>query len=189
MTSVTNRRSRRELELVVTVPEAIGVEITNEFGLRTTLGVLTELLACAERHVILGAPFIQGSTGLLAEPLATALRAALGRGVHVDIVSTSTSFAGLPLLELRREAGSRLRTYQARGNAEDARSLGSHAKFCLADGRLAYVGSANITRMGIGGHLEIGVLLPGPAARQLWRLVTKLFEIGYLVEIPNGTAR
>jgi phosphatidylserine/phosphatidylglycerophosphate/cardiolipin synthase-like enzyme len=184
---VPTRRTPRELELVVTVPEMIGVEITHEFGLRTTLGVLTELLACANRHVIIGAPFIQGSRGLLAEPLATALRGALERGVHVDIVSTSASLAGLRLLNLRRAAGSQLRTYQPRGNAEDARSLGSHAKFCMADGRLAYVGSANVTHMGIGGHLEIGVLLSGPAARQLWRLVTKLFEIGYLVEVPSGT--
>ena len=179
-----NRPPTRDLELVVTVPEAVGDQIANEFGLRTTLGVLVELLAGAQKHVVLGAPFIQGDAALHAEPLASALRSALERGVCIDIVSTGTSLANLRLGNLKRVSGSRLRTFQPRGNTKDARALGSHAKFCLADGLSAYVGSANLTHMGIGGHLEIGVLLPRAHARQLWRLVTRLFEIGYLVEVP-----
>ena len=181
-----NRRTGRDLELVVTVPDAVGDQFANEFGLRTTLGVLVELLAGAKSHVIVGAPFIQGDAALHAEPLASALRSALERGVRIEIISTGASLANLRLGHLRRVAGSRLRTFQPLGNSEDARALGSHAKFCLADGKSAYVGSANFTHMGIGGHLEIGVLLPGAPARQLWRLVTRLFEIGYLVEVPSS---
>ncbi len=184
--SVPARRDSRDVELVVTVPDALGGEIAREFSLRTTLGVLTELIASAKQHVVMGAPFIQGAEGLLAEPLATALRSALERGVRIDIVSTGASLEGLALAEFQRVRGARLRTFQPRGNADNARLLGSHAKFCMADGQLAYVGSANFTHRGLGGQLEIGVLLPGPAARQLWRLVARFFEIGYLVEIPNS---
>jgi phosphatidylserine/phosphatidylglycerophosphate/cardiolipin synthase-like enzyme len=183
---VPDRRTTRDLELVVTLPEAVGDQIANEFGLRTTLGVLVELLAGAKGHVIVGAPFIQGDAALHAEPLASAFRSALERGVRVDIISTGASLANLRLGQLRRVAGRGLRTFQPRGNTEDARSLGSHAKFFLADGQAAYVGSANFTHMGIGGHLEIGVLLSGAPARQLWHVVTRLFDIGYLIEVSGS---
>jgi phosphatidylserine/phosphatidylglycerophosphate/cardiolipin synthase-like enzyme len=178
------RRSGREVELVVTIPEPFGAELANQFGLRTTLGVLTELLASAERHVIMGAPFIQGEEGLQSEPLATALSAALKRGVRIDLISTGATFAQLHLDALRRVGEDRLRAYRPQKNAENARSLGSHAKFCLTDGELAYLGSANFTQMGIGGHLEIGVLLHGAVARKTWRFVTRLFKGDYLVEAP-----
>lgn len=178
-------RDDRQVEVVVTVPEPFAAELTARFGLRTTLGVLTELLASAERHVIVGSPFIQGDEGLQAGPLGTALAAALKRGVRVDLISTGVSLAGLDLGSLKALAGPRLRTYQPRRNVDDPRALGSHAKFCLADGHHGYVGSANLTQKGITGHLEMGVLLHGASAGQVWRFVLGLFESGYLVEVAG----
>ncbi|MCL4554913.1 MAG: phospholipase D family protein [Actinobacteria bacterium] len=172
------------MEVVVTVPQPFGNDLAAQFGLRTTLGVLTELLASSKERVIIGAPFIQGEEGLHAGPLGMALESALRRNVRVDLISTGTSLAGLELSDLKAIAKHRLRTYQPRRNVEDVRSIGSHAKFCLADGNHAYVGSANLTQKGISGHLEMGVLLHGHAARQVWTFVLRLFDNDYLVEVP-----
>lgn len=60
------QEARPAVEVVVTVPESLDATFVSRFGMRTTLGVLTELLACAHREVVLGAPFVQGEEGLLA---------------------------------------------------------------------------------------------------------------------------
>jgi len=85
------------VELVVTVPGAHGTELISRLGLRTTLGVLTELLASAHQSVVIAAPFIQGAEGLHAGPLGMALTAAVRRGVAVDVISTGASLSALLL--------------------------------------------------------------------------------------------
>lgn len=168
------------------MPDSLGAAFVSQFGVRTTLGVLTELLAGARREVLLGAPFVQGAEGLLSDPLGMALRACLQRGARVDLVSTGASLAGLDLRHLRRMAGGHLRTFQPRDNIEDHRALGSHAKFCVTDGEHAYLGSANITRKGISEHLEIGVLVHGNTPRRLSALIRALVETEYLVEVQGS---
>lgn len=174
-------RSQTQVEVVVTAPEVLGAEFVSRLGVRTTLGVLTELLASAQSHVIIAAPFIQGAEVLHTGPLGTALLAAFKRGVQVDVLSTGASLVGLALGHLRAVAGARFRTFQSRENVKDPRVLGSHAKFCLCDGQHVYVGSANITQMGISGHFELGVLLHGKAAQEIFGLIRALIEVGYFV--------
>lgn len=181
---MASRQPKTQVEIVVTVPEPFGADLSSRVGVRTTLGVLTELLASAREHVVVAAPFIQGAEGLYAGPLGMALIGALKRGVRVDLVSTGASLAGLDLHTLREIAGTRFRTFQPRENVEDPRVLGSHAKFCLCDTEHAYIGSANLTHRGITGHLEIGALLHGKPAQQISTLVRELLESGYLREIP-----
>jgi phosphatidylserine/phosphatidylglycerophosphate/cardiolipin synthase-like enzyme len=61
--------------------------------------------------------------------------------------------------------------------------LGSHAKFCVADGRRAYVGSANLTGPGLSEHLEIGLLVHGKVAKQIEELWLYSVEIGMFVKV------
>jgi len=68
---------------------------------------------------------------------------------------------------------------------DDARMLGSHAKFLLCDGKHAYVGSANLTRRGIAGNIELGVLLHGKPAREVAAFVEALLDSGDLIEAPS----
>jgi phosphatidylserine/phosphatidylglycerophosphate/cardiolipin synthase-like enzyme len=180
---VDGANEQRAVEAVVTVPDSLGPAFVSRFRMRTTLGVLTELLASARHEVVLGAPFVQGAEGLLAGPLGMALDACLRRGARVDLISTGASLAGLDLRNLRRAAAGRLRTFQPRSNVEDPRVLGSHAKFCLIDGEHAYIGSANITQKGISGHLEMGVLAHGAVPQQLAGLIRALLESEYFVEV------
>jgi phosphatidylserine/phosphatidylglycerophosphate/cardiolipin synthase-like enzyme len=186
---VASTRSGNEVEIVITVPEPFGARLASRFGVRTTLGVLTELLASARQHVVIAAPFMQGAEGLHAGPLGMALIAALKRGVRLDLISTGTSLAGLDLGSLRELAGTRFRTFQPRENVEDPRMLGSHAKFCLCDAEHAYIGSANITQKGISGHLELGVLLHGSRVVQLEGLVRALVDAGYFVDAHEESRR
>ena len=64
----------------------------------------------------------------------------------------------------------------------DVTELGSHAKFCISDNTAAYVGSANLTKPGLGEHFELGVLVRGQAAldmRRFWDFAVhyKLFRV------------
>jgi phosphatidylserine/phosphatidylglycerophosphate/cardiolipin synthase-like enzyme len=54
--------------------------------------------------------------------------------------------------------------------------LGLHMKALVVDSRQAYVGSANFTRGGFGYHAELGVLLEGPSAMKVERLLLTLAE-------------
>jgi phosphatidylserine/phosphatidylglycerophosphate/cardiolipin synthase-like enzyme len=99
--------------------------------------------------------------------LADALQAALQRGVNVDVVGTGQGLQTLDTTWLSQNAQGRLRLFQPKENMTDAQRLGSHAKFCVADGLSAYVGSANLTAPGLGRHLEMGLLVQGEVARQI----------------------
>jgi PLD-like domain len=51
-----------------------------------------------------------------------------------------------------------------------------HAKFCVADGKTGYFGTANLTSWGLGGHVEIGVRLSQPQCGELIRVLDLLAE-------------
>ncbi len=148
-----------------------------------TLGVLTQLLASARDTLVVAVPFLQQAGPLNTEPLASALRAALERRVAVDIVSTASGLRTLDVPALRRQARARLRLFRSSANIEDEKRLGSHAKFFIADGTSAYVGSANLTGPSLSTNLEIGFLVHGTAARQLESLWKTLVEIGFFIEV------
>jgi phosphatidylserine/phosphatidylglycerophosphate/cardiolipin synthase-like enzyme len=143
--------------------------------------VLTQLLAQSKERVVISAPFLQQGYGLSSGPMATALHAALKRGVTVDVVSTRRSLDTLNVDALRQEAQGRLRLFCPAANVTDETRLGSHAKFCVVDGQRAYVGSANLTGPGLSEHLEIGLLVQGKVAEQIEDLWLYSLEIGIFV--------
>lgn len=64
-------------------------------------------------------------------------------------------------------------------------ALGSHAKFLVADGEHAYVGSANFTGRGMGDQLEMGLLVHGEPAREIARFWRYAVDIGLFVEVRD----
>src|SRR5207244_363595 len=136
------------------------------------------LMAQAQRHVVIAAPFLQIGHGLSNGPLADALRAALQRGVSVDVVSTRHGLETLGTLYLQQNMLGKLRLYRHRTNVEDEQRLGSHAKFCIADGEQAYVGSANLTGPGLSEHFEMGLLVRGEVVQQIEEFWLYAVEIG-----------
>jgi len=170
-------------EFVITVPELYGSELAYRARARSTLGVLTQLIAQAKRNLVIAAPFIQSGEGVDTGPLADALRAALQRGVNIDVVSTGGGLQAVDARQLRRTARGQLRLFQPRANIDDDRRLGSHAKFCLADDCHAYIGSANLTGPGLSTNLEMGMLVHGELARQVSEFWRYLHEVGFFVEV------
>jgi len=168
-----------ESEFVVTLPQVMGLSLASRTGARTTLGVLTELIASARERVVLGAPFMQGEEKLLAGPVGIAIRGALERGVDFDLISTGASLASLVPRAFSQKSNGRVRLYRPKENIQDERFIGSHAKFCISDSAHCYVGSANFTQRGISNQLEIGVLLHGRVARQIHTFIDKLLEAGF----------
>ncbi len=52
-----------------------------------------------------------------------------------------------------------------------------YAKFCVADGLFAYVGSANLRALGLGRHLEMVLLVQSKVVRQIEDFWIYAFEI------------
>lgn len=171
------------VDLVITPPEPFGAALAERTGCRVTLGVLTQLLAQAQARVVISAPYLQQGYGLSSGPMADALRAALRRGISVDVVSTGRSLDTVDTAWLRQDAQGTLRLFRPAANVTDEMRLGSHAKFCVADGRRAYVGSANLTGPGLSEHLEIGLLVRGKVAKQIEELWFYSVEIGMFVKV------
>lgn len=172
-----------EPQLVITVPSPHNIKVAHDVKARTTLGVLTTLISEAERNLVLAAPFMQIGEGLNKDPLAGALREALKRGVMVDLASTSLGLDSLDRDSLRSFAKRYIRFFQPVTNFENAVKLGVHAKFCVADAKHAYIGSANLTKPGLEEHFEMGVLVHGDIAAQVSTLWDYLVEKEFFIEV------
>ena len=169
--------------LVITAPAEMIGPLAYSARCRQTLGVLTELIATASSRLIISAPFLQPGTGISAGVLNVALKAALERGVSVDLVTTGQSLSGLDIPSFRRIGTGRLRVSCPTTNVLNPKILGSHAKFCVADGDAAYIGSANLTGLGLAGHIELGVLVRGPLARQVEEFCELCHQLGLFSEV------
>jgi len=117
--------------------------------------------------------------------LQAALRGALERGVRIDLISTHQSLHGMDLRTVRAAGLGRLQVFQPRANQEVQGVLGSHAKFYVADGKSAYLGSANLTFLGLNQHLELGLLLQDDIAREIMNLWHELRTIGFFVPLES----
>jgi phosphatidylserine/phosphatidylglycerophosphate/cardiolipin synthase-like enzyme len=173
------------VEVVVTVPDELPRDLLVPTATRTTLGVLVELIAESQSRVILASPFLQLASTVCRGPLGVALRSAAERGVLIDVVSMSGSLTEVDASALsgqRRPMA--VRVSQPRPNLVNSEVMGSHAKFCLADGKAAYIGSANFTENGLTKHFELGALVRGQPGSDLWSIVNRLFAEGFFV--PRG---
>ncbi|GAB3244381.1 phospholipase D-like domain-containing protein [Kineosporia babensis] len=60
-----------------------------------------------------------------------------------------------------------------------------HAKFVVADGGRGYFGSANLTSLGLGQHLELGVTLQPTQSKSLLTLLDALENAGLFKDAPE----
>lgn len=172
------------VEVVVTVPEELPRDLLVPTAMRTTLGVLVELIAESRDRVVLASPFLQLAS-IYRGPLGVALETAVARGVLIDVVSMGGSISELDTAALLpQRLPMTVRLSQPRPNLVDSEIIGSHAKFCLVDGTAAYIGSANFTENGLTKHFELGMLVRGQPASDLRSVVGRLFADGFFV--PRG---
>lgn len=169
-------------DLVITAPQTVAGSLAYAARCRQTVGVLAELMAGASDRLVIAAPFLQPGAGLSSGVLNTALKHTLKRGVKVDLVSTGQSLLTVDVEGLRRLTTGALRLFRPVMNLLDEKALGSHAKFCVADGASAYVGSANLTGPAMSGQVELGILVRGPLARQIEEFWHLCVQLGLFVE-------
>lgn len=130
-------------------------------GLRRTTGeTLIQLVVHSTRTLRLAAPFID-RPGL--SFMGEALAAATARGVALEILlptrSTHANGAVDDLMATIARDG-RVSNFSVSMLRDDA--PWAHLKVLTSDSQSAYIGSANVTGAGIGGHnLELGVLVRG----------------------------
>lgn len=168
----------KDLEFVITVPEEKSTEICIKTDARQTVAVLIDIFLAAKKYVILSAPYLQDFP--ISNPnLELAIQTALARGVQLIIVSTGKSIGYIDLKRL----GKNLKVYQPKENLKDEKTIGSHAKFCLADGEIVYIGSANFTVPGLGKHVEMGVLGTKSLAKKVEKFWYYLYQYGFLIEV------
>lgn len=183
MSSVGTGANDSSTDLVITAPAEMLATLAYSARCRQTLGVLTELIATATDRLIISAPFLQPGAGISTGVLNAALKAALKRGVKVELVTTGQSLSGLDIASLKRAATGGLRVSQPTTNVLDSKVLGSHAKLCVSDGIAAYIGSANLTGPGLAGHIELGVLVRGAVAKQVEEFWILCHQLGLFVEV------
>jgi len=157
---------------VVTVPPYLRASLPAG-EIAETLPVLRQLVIEAQRRLVIVSPFLDSGF--------VALEPALERFLHAggtillitrDLLDPGTDNARV-VNALRRRCGSPPNLMTVSWEEE---GLGLHIKAVIADSRLAYVGSANLTRGGMGSHAELGVRLEGPAVRGIERLLEILAD-------------
>lgn len=160
-------------------------QVRTELRLVPLFQLIEDVIRSADQHCWLGAPYWNAAA---LDQLTPALGGLARRGGRVTFVcqgGPATDQAG-PLALLRRVATT---IEREGGNAtvlafEALTPAGHyvllHAKFALADNRVGYLGSANMTGQGFGDHLEVGVRLPAAEAAHLTQLLEHLVEVGLL---------
>jgi phosphatidylserine/phosphatidylglycerophosphate/cardiolipin synthase-like enzyme len=59
-----------------------------------------------------------------------------------------------------------------------------HAKFVVSDVHEGYLGTANLTSLGLGHHIEVGMELSPAHCKELIKMLSKLVEVGLFSETP-----
>ncbi|UGQ11290.1 DISARM system phospholipase D-like protein DrmC [Yinghuangia sp. ASG 101] len=138
---------------------------TNAAPTRSTAQVLVEVVNAATAELI-----IMSYSARAYRPLTEALRAAHARGVRVDaVLETKVGSGGLlsgPEPARAFESAPGVRLWHWPGEERPSPGARQHAKIAVADGRLLFLGSANLTESGARRNIEAGLLVRGGAAPQ-----------------------
>nr|WP_202513013.1 DISARM system phospholipase D-like protein DrmC [Streptomyces sp. SID3343] len=155
----TRHRDAVSVQTVWSGPPTAGVPV------RATAQVLVEVVHEATEEFV-----AMTYSARVYGPLVSALRAAVARGVRVDVVvETHAGAGGLlsgpePARAFAGVAGVRIWHWpKEQRSAPGARQ---HAKIAVADGRVLFLGSANLTASGASRNMEAGLVVRGGTAPQ-----------------------
>ena len=147
-----------EVDLVFTAPPGVPVEPVVRLDL-----LVADVIRMATTTLHIGGPFWNQAGFALLDPV---VQPALEREVELDLwLHTSTEeHLDVPRDWIRRLQ--RLGTVREHWYQSDGVSL-MHAKFVVADEKRGYLGTANLTSLGMTAHVEIGTELTRRQSRQL----------------------
>jgi phosphatidylserine/phosphatidylglycerophosphate/cardiolipin synthase-like enzyme len=173
-----------DAQLVITAPAPHAEALAYATRCRSTIGVLVQLVAEAEKHVAIAAPYIQSEL-FESGAFNDAVRSAVDRKVAISLLSTKDTLARMEIKQLIDQFGPALTVYFPAFPEFETSQLGSHAKFCISDDSGAYIGSANLTTPGLTKHFELGVLVRGQAAKQMksfWDFAVR-FKLFHAIDV------
>lgn len=157
MIAVPGAETPEEVELVWSGPASLSVPV------RATAPVITQVVREAERELLLmtysARPY---------QPLTDALRDAVSRGVEVSVVVETLQGAGSalagaePYQAFTGVGGISLYHWPPAKRADPNAKM--HAKLAVADRRVLFITSANLTASGVTSNIEAGVLIRGGTA-------------------------
>jgi len=162
-------------------------DLRREMALVPLFQLVEDVVRSASDVCWLGAPYWNSEA---IDRLLPALHGFARRGGHVSFVCQGllTGPNELDPLPLLRRA---VRDFEGEGGTAvvwgfTARAATNepvllHAKFALADSRLGYLGSANMTRQGFDAHFEIGARLGPAEVADLLALLERLTELELLI--------
>jgi phosphatidylserine/phosphatidylglycerophosphate/cardiolipin synthase-like enzyme len=139
---------------------------------------ILEVIVSAERQLILASPFWDEET---ADEIADLLAKRLEAGVAITVLGRFTEPSNSPTMTILRQLGDHpqctvLSLFSGGQRGSEVQTF--HFKAAVADeGRIAYLGSANLTTSGLRSRLELGVILAGEAARQLYRVINTTLRL------------
>jgi len=156
---------------VATVPSYLRPHL--QLGTPTeTLPTLLDVVSNARKNIIIASPFLDTGFGHLLPRLQAFTRQG---GSLLVITRELTRFDSRNSTMVRELRGLCAEGTLAVASWEDE-GLGLHIKALVADGRRAYVGSANFTWGGIGQQAELGVLLEGPSVSRIAAYLQQLAD-------------
>jgi phosphatidylserine/phosphatidylglycerophosphate/cardiolipin synthase-like enzyme len=151
------RETRGAVELVWTGPS------TGQVPVRHTEQVLCQVIDAAKRRI-----FLVSFVAYEVDSIIRALRGAIGRQVHIDVLLESSSEYGGKVshdsVDSMRKIFPSIDIYvwaPEKKNLPGQLSGAVHAKCAVADGELAFITSANLTTAAMERNMELGVLVKG----------------------------
>ena len=147
---------REAIEMVWTGP------FTGLVASRHTEQVLLEVVASAKSRL-----FIVSFVAYNIETLMQSLRKAIERKVQIDILlESSTNHGGKVSIDsveafMKKIPSASIYVWSSKAKAKDKWDGAVHAKCAVADGKLAFITSANFTMAAMERNMELGVLVRG----------------------------
>jgi len=164
-------------ELVASYPSHGGYgEISRINGVESLYPMLCRLIITADRQILMANPFFDEAG---ADKILPYIKGAADRGVNIKIVSRSPREGGARLWrKLENEIKEMGENCEVRyfGGFKGRRRFYLHAKFMVADGTMAYVGSANITKTSLGDNAEVGIIFGGRKVSALGNFFKLLWD-------------
>lgn len=167
-----------DIEFVITAPGNFAAVITYENLVRQTHGVLVDMFMSAKKYIVIASPYLKDLK--IANPhLQRVLMHAMSRGVHLSILSTKSAIEEVRLGQY--DLKNTINLYVPVSHFENDKIIGSHAKFCIVDGKYVYLGSANFTFSGLNKQFEMGIYSEGKLAKQVESFWEYLRDNRYII--------
>lgn len=160
------------IQLVWTGPLEAGVQA------RSTLLTLQDLIATAQQEiVVVGYTITDG-----AAPILLRLAEARRRGVQVSLIANRAE-QYLETIHAHWPAGAPPPTIFSYPQSDHDQMASLHAKAVVTDGRRMLLTSANLTYHGLGGNIELGILIEDTMVADVVRLIQALIERRIVVPV------